>query len=213
MHFGACVAIGIAVLDQKVERSNVLYLDWELTEEEQSRRIYKLARGMNLTGPPDGLDYLRMDTPLMQAIPQLKALIRERHYGLIIVDSLGPACGGDPEAARFVIPLFNSIRSLGTTSLLIDHQSRLQQGQSYRNKDPFGSIYKKNLSRSAIQLHKVAEEEGRLALVLRHLKSNFTALRSDIYITIGFGADRILIDKANASDLASMGTEEHLDSK
>jgi len=60
-------------LSQKVEEFNVLYLDWELTEEEQSRCIYKLARGMNLTGPPDGLDYLRMDTPLMQAIPQLKA--------------------------------------------------------------------------------------------------------------------------------------------
>jgi len=56
----------------------------------------------------------------------------------MVVDSLGPALQGDAEAARNVIGFFQKciepFRAEGIAVLIMDHQSRLQAGQSYQSK-------------------------------------------------------------------------------
>jgi len=56
---------------------------------------------------------------------------------------------------------------LGIAVLIIDHQSRLQAGQSYQQKGAFGSVYKTNLARSVIQVEATERGEGTLTVRLR----------------------------------------------
>ncbi len=58
LHMASCIATGKNFLDKNVVKCNVLYVDFELDELEQTRRAYKVARGLGLERPPKGLYYL-----------------------------------------------------------------------------------------------------------------------------------------------------------
>lgn len=181
----------------------VLYLDWELSQDGQARRAYQIARGFGLTAPPKGLLYLAPTNCLPRLIDQAtKLIVRERPV-LIVVDSMGPAAGGSPEDAEEAITLFNAIRRFGVASLILDHQSKMQQGQESKHKTIFGSVYKFNLSRSVLQLEKIASDPGELRLLLRHTKSNFGPHADDLALLARFSNDTIKFEKVDqASDPA-----------
>ena len=63
-----------------------------------------MAEGTGLNAPVANFHYQRMDYPFTDCLPQLAPAIENGEYGLVIVDSLGLAWGGDPEVARFIIP-------------------------------------------------------------------------------------------------------------
>ena len=96
------------------------------------------------------------------------ALCKPLRVELLIVDSYGMALRGDAEAARDVIGFYQEylepLRALGVAVLVIDHQSRLQAGQSYQQKGAFGSVYKANLARSVIQVEATERGEGMLTV-------------------------------------------------
>lgn len=181
-----CVALGRPFLGLPVRGTNVLYLDWELDQEEMTRRGYRIARGMSLEQPPKNLWYLKVEQPFAVLLEHIKTFVRAQGVGFVVVDSLGAACGDDPELARFVIPLFGKLRSLGVTVLIVDHQSKLQHGQSYDLKTPFGSIYKYNLARSVFQLQRVGSKPGQLYVTFRQTKCNFGPLSDPIAISLSF---------------------------
>ena len=54
---GQCVARGDTFLGLKTEQGRVLYLDWELDLEEQTRRGYEVAEGLGRSYIPSGFDY------------------------------------------------------------------------------------------------------------------------------------------------------------
>ncbi|MHB8154201.1 MAG: AAA family ATPase, partial [Bacillati bacterium] len=104
-----------------------------------------------------------------------------------IFDSLGAAMQGDMEAAKDIVPFFQTMRSLGTV-LILDHQSKVQVGQDYKDKDAFGSVYKTNLSRSVWQLRQKKPDTGEgLLLTLTHKKTNFGPLYDPIGLRATFG--------------------------
>jgi hypothetical protein len=133
-----------------VENCSVLYVDFELDAEEQARRVHQLCRGQGLEVPPDGLLYMSaLGRTAKEAFATALEACKEHGVGLMVVDSLGPALQGNAEAARDVIGFFQKsiepLRAEGIAALIIDHQSRLQQGQSYQSKGAFGSIFKTSL--------------------------------------------------------------------
>jgi hypothetical protein len=140
------LALGVAVsggseqlLERKVENCPVLYVDFELDAEEQARRVHQLCRGQGLDKPPDGLLYMSaLGHPAKEAFAAALEACKEHGVELMVVDSLGPALQGDAEAARDVIGFFQKgiepFRAEGIAILIIDHQSRLQAGQSYQSK-------------------------------------------------------------------------------
>lgn len=187
----------------------VLYLDWELSQDGQAHRAYQIARGLGLEAPPKGLLYLAPTNCLPKLIDQTADLIEREKPVLVIVDSMGPASGGSPEDAEETITLFNAIRRFGVSSLILDHQSKTQQGQDSRQKTIFGSVYKFNLSRSVIQLERIASAPGELRLLLRHTKSNFGPYVDDLALLARFSRDTVkfeMVDQTTDPAYAKVAT-------
>ena len=91
----------------------------------------------------------------------------EENVALIIVDSAGPACGGDPETAASAISYFTALRSLRKASITIAHRSKTN------SVGPFGSVYWVNYPRMSYELKKSQEEESDVMHVaLIHRKVN-----------------------------------------
>jgi predicted membrane GTPase involved in stress response len=98
------------------------------------------------------------------------------------VDSYGVALHGDVEHARGVIgfhqQFLEPLRASGVAVLVIEHQSRLQAGQSNQSKGAFGNVYKANLARSVIQIEATERGEGTLTVRIRQKKHSFGPPRS-----------------------------------
>ena len=200
-------------LGRKVENCPVLYVDFELDSEEQARRVHQLCHGQGLDTLPDNLLYMSAlgHTAKDSFAAALEAC--EGHgVGLMVVDSLGPALQGDAEAARDIIGFFQKniepFRAEGVAVLIIDHQSRLQQGQSYQSKGAFGSVFKTNLARSVIQAQATERGEGTLTVRLRQKKHNFGPLAEPFGAKLSFSEEAVSLEavELDASELAEEAT-------
>jgi len=214
LYIALCVSSGIDFLGTPVKKQAVGYLDWELDEDETLRRAYRLARGRGFTKPPNDLFYKRCFQSLPDSLADVSKFVEEHEIGLLIVDSFGPAAGGDPENTSLIIGLFNSLRSLKCTPLLIDHQSKHQTGDKYEAKSPFGSAYKFNMARSVFQARRVAWErdQNRIGVMLRHAKANFAAPLDNITLWITFD-ESITIEEAQTGDKAAFEDDLPADAK
>jgi len=175
----------------------VLFLDFELDIQEMTRRAYQIAIGLNLLKPPDNLYYQAPGVSLPRYLPTLKQIIKKYNIDFIIIDSIG-AGGVDPLEQSSVIEFFNGMRNLGTTSLLIDHQAKLQSQDNYNQKTAFGSVYKFNLSRSVFQLARINKIDRGVSLMLTHKKSNFGELLENMTFDMTFDLDKVLFTESQS---------------
>lgn len=131
----------------------VLYLDWETTAQEQTDRLRWLCRGWNMD-VPTGIHYRHQVRPLADDIAKLTVEADRLGVGFIVLDSLGAACGGEPEKADVMLRAFGALRQFkGITRLVVTHISKA--GADGRNKaTPFGSVYVRNESRSVWELRR-----------------------------------------------------------
>jgi hypothetical protein len=200
-------------LGREVESCPVLYVDFELDSEEQARRVYQLCRSQGLDTPPEDLFYMSaLGHPAREAFTAALEACEEHGVGLMVVDLLGPALQGDAEAARDVIGFFQKsiepFRVEGIAILIIDHQSRLQAGQSYQSKGAFGSVFKTNLARSVIQAQATERSEGTLTVRLRQKKHNFGPLAEPFGVKLSFTEQAVSLEaiELDASELAEEAT-------
>lgn len=147
----------------------VLYLDWEMRAPEMRARVRQLRAGHpELTRTPL---HRSMHLPLAACVPEIRREIHEQHIGVVIVDSLGPATGGEIERASDPVAFFNALGSLGCASLLIGHVAKASDEEKSRT--PYGSVYYYNLARSIWEVRLVSEpasDERKIALY--HRKNN-----------------------------------------
>jgi hypothetical protein len=203
-------------MGREVENSPVLYVDFELDVEEQARRVHQVCRGQGVGAPPDDLLYMSaLGYAARDAFAAALEACKEHGVGLLILDSLGPALHGDAEAARDVIGFFQEsiepFRAEGVAVLIIDHQSRLQPGQSYQSKGAFGSVFKTNLARSVIQAEATERGEGTLTVRLRQKKHNFGPLAEPFGVKLAFSEDAVSL-KAIELGAAELAEEQTLNS-
>jgi hypothetical protein len=186
-------------LGRRVESGRVLYLDFELDAEEQARRVHQLCYGVGLEQPPEDLLYMSAVgyTP-RKAFEAAREACEKYGVELLVVDSYGVALHGDAEHARDVIGFHQEylepLRALGIAVLVIDHQSRLQAGQSYQQKGAFGSVYKTNLARSVIQVEATERGEGTLVVRLRQKKHNFGPLAEPFGVKLSFSDEEVTLE-------------------
>ena len=137
------------------KQKNVLYLDYETSEDEFKRRGDKLSKGMGLDMPYANIWYRRYNSPLVDMVEHLREEIDRNDIGFIVVDSVGYACPepiSDKETNRY----FNAIRTFpNVTFINIAHTSK-EQGN---NKTPFGSVFWWNGARSIWEIKK-SQEQG-----------------------------------------------------
>jgi RecA-family ATPase len=215
LSLGVGVAGGTASwLGRAVEHGPVLYLDFELEAEEQARRVWQLCRGVGLKEPPADLYYLSaVGHATRDALQAARQACEEHAITLMVVDSLGPALQGDAEASRDVIGFYRTeiepFRTLGVAVLIIDHQAKLQAGESYQRKGAFGSVYKANLARSVIQAEATERGEGTLSLSIRQKKHNFGPLAEPFGVKLAFSEESVNLEAVEL-DPAQMAEEATL---
>ena len=119
------------------ESGPCLYVDFELDEEEQNRRMRQLARGHDPDNAalPEDLYYLRAAAyPVREVLQLALDTCIEKEVRLMVLDSMGVAIQGDAEASRDVIGFFRNyvdpFRAAGVPILIVDHQSKKQSGES-----------------------------------------------------------------------------------
>lgn len=190
MAFATAFASGRKFLGYKVPKGIVFYLDWELSLDQQQRRAFGVARGMNMKRPPKRLFYGSPKGFVTEILPKLRKEIGRKKPTLIVIDSAGLACGISPEAAEEVMGVYSRLVALGATCLLIDHQSKLQEGQTASHKTIFGSTYKFALSRSVLHIQKApGSQRNPLKVRLQHKKNNFGPLHEDLGLKLEFSGD------------------------
>jgi len=155
------------------EPLNVLYIDYELDKGEIIRRAKEVSHGLGLSDIPENFFYNSPDIRISKLINDLPAYIKHMNIEFIIIDSMGSA-GLDALDEKSVIYVYSKLRNLGVTSLLVDHQSKLQSSLDNPDiKSPYGSVYKSNLSRSVIHLVIEGKIKNGFTVKLVQRKSNF----------------------------------------
>jgi hypothetical protein len=186
-------------MGHEIERHGpVIYLDFELDLQEQARRIYQLAEGVGLERPPGGFYYVSgADHPAGVVLDRTLELAKEAGAVLVLLDSLGFALEGDMEASRDVLRFIREhvlpYKAAGVTLLIVDHQAKLQGGEGYHQKTPFGSVYKSNACRSVIQVGAQDHREGELSVRFWHKKANFGSRFEPFDAQLLFHATRVEI--------------------
>ena len=196
--FGQYIAVladaGLSHGGFEVERSTALYLDWETDQTEIGSRVTMLRRGLGLEGQSH-IWYKSMNAGLSNDIEAIRNVVVEKSVDLIIVDSIGSACMGEPESAEVVLRTFNALRSLGVSSVCIDHTNK--EGVL------FGSVYKYNSARQVFECKKDQQpDDNKIMLGLFHKKANNSKLRKDMGFEIGFGEDNVTITRRDVRDTA-----------
>ncbi len=185
LEMALAIVTGTPFLQRDVLKGNVLYLDWELEQDEQRRRWGAVARGAGYNTPPMGLHYKRMILPLAREIEKLNEWKEALNPVLTIVDSLGKALGGDPKKTDLVVDCYCAIDQLGTV-LIIDHQGMPTGDLAYEERQEYGNAYKRHLARASWQIQRNGGHEGKVGLTLRNQKSNFGALQDNLYSNLSF---------------------------
>jgi len=178
---------------------NVLYADFESSAEELRERVLAIESGL---GEPGFSNILRRRCiqPLADDIEQIQRIVSEKEIEFVIVDSMGPACGADPNSPEAVIAYFTALRSLRITSLTVDHIAK-----NAATPTPFGSIYKVNLSRSVFEVRREQEPgDDTMQMGLFNRKANFGKLLSPLGLAATFTPTAITFDMCQVRDIPAL---------
>lgn len=175
-----------------------LYLDWEDTPGTLRWRFKCLSKGTGL--PSAQIAYRRCSRTLAQDTEQVRAVILDGGYDYLIVDSLGPACGGDLLSPQPALEFFGALRSLNISSLIIAHTAKNTRGRS--NRSVFGSGFFENAARSIWEIN-ADQEEGSVKIVLTHTKMNGGPPEKPIALQFIFEGGSTAIVEAKAEEVIS----------
>lgn len=163
-----------------------LYLDWETDEADQAFRLSRIEKGFgqSLGGL---IAYRRCSAPLAIDIERVQEIVMDRGVDLVIIDSLGPAAGGDLNSAQSAQEFFGALRTLGCTSLSLAHVAK--------NTDPgrrsiYGSQFFNALARGTAEVKRFQEAgEDEISVGIYPRKSNLSRLERPIGLRIRFDGD------------------------
>ncbi len=138
--------------------ASCLVLDWETDDYTWKYRTNRLVRGMKR--PATMIHYRHCFLPFAEDIAPIQNLIDYYAATVLIIDSVGVACGGSNlNETQTANGFFSALRMLNITSLLITHNSK---GAGFGNdtKTAFGSSYFTTTPRNVWQVKKEAQEPG-----------------------------------------------------
>lgn len=183
---------------------HAMYLDWESDSRTHGERLWGLTRPLET--PPDGaILHRRLYRPLTEDLATIRADCDRCKADFVIVDSLGAACGPEPEGADAAVRTLMAIRGLPGTKLVIAHVSKASAEQTRSR--PFGSVYVQNLARSVIEVRaqETVEEGEELRVSLYHRKSNVGRLSRPSALMFSWGIDESIAVSRADPDMKSAG--------
>lgn len=176
----------------------VLYVDFELTVDEQLRRVYSLCRGSGYEGIPNDLYYLcGVGKHKESAFWSAYAACAWYGIRLVVFDSWGMGMQRDSKEASEILDFFSAyiepflVQDIAV--LIVDHQAK---GSPYQEATAHGSVYKRNVVRSEIQIEAVGQDEssGTVDIALRQRKHNFGPLAAPFYSQLTFRDGEIRVN-------------------
>ena len=167
-------------------QSQVAYLDWEVDAETFWRRANGICAGIGV-GIPEGLIYRQMMGKLSSATNEIKQYVKANDVSLLIVDSAALAAG-ESEGSADATQLFNALRSIGTSSLVVAHVTKVDADR------PFGSVYMRNGPRSVWKLTRDDDQTETMTLAAQHVKANNSKLLPPIGWQFRFKEDGRVVE-------------------
>lgn len=209
LHMAIMSCLGRPFLGYFVEKRAVLYLDAELDDTEFSRRAYKMARGIGMARPPEGLHYLQLPGSLSD--PSVQNMVRQAVMAsearFIVMDSLTiGSYAVDAADPSDMIRVLKFLEALGCAVVAIDHIAKPLPGTNLSQYRAYGSVFKGNVARSAIQI--IRADGGGLTLL--HKKSNFSALSDPVHLALEFEEDLVRVVGLSPDDERLAGVDENL---
>ncbi|MEN6644705.1 MAG: AAA family ATPase [Armatimonadia bacterium] len=152
----------------------VLYVDWETDQHIQSERTHRICRGMGLMAVPQDLHYMRAFRSIADMIRPIKRKAAEIEAGLVIIDSIGPACGAELEKSDVALRAMNAVNELyPATRLVIAHVSKASRDVKASDRTAFGSIFFQNVPRSVWAMQRTQMDDAdEVDCALMHTKCN-----------------------------------------
>ena len=149
------VATGDELLGLPVIPARVLIIDYETDAQTHRFRYDRLLPGFGLVWQKKLIDYWpAKGRPFVDIVDAVRGKVERDHIGLVIVDSAGYACGGDPSNPETALSYFNALNSLQKTTLTIAHVSKDSDQEK-----PYGSVYWSNGARKTWNFRR-AQSEG-----------------------------------------------------
>jgi hypothetical protein len=178
-----------------------MVLDWETDRGAWDGRVAGLCAGLGLDVPEGMIYYRQMAGALADEATMLAAEAVRRRVGLVIVDSLAPACGPEPDGADAVTRTFNALRLFAPAArLVIAHVSKADADRR-EGARPFGSVFVWNLSRSVWEIKRDPEPaEPGLTMALQHRKCNVGPRHAPLGLRFVFGPGTITPYPINLAD-------------
>lgn len=178
MYFSFLVQNGLKFMGQDIKKQNVLYLDWEVDQEEAGRRISYFARNFMKDNEIEMPFYRRCVLPIFDEASEIAEDVERNNIGLIVVDSAGPACGGDVGNLDMSVAFFNSIRKItaakNCSSLILTHVTKMERRDSGKARLPIGAVYFENIPRITWELKQQdSDDEKEINLDFFCRKVNF----------------------------------------
>lgn len=186
---GLSVVVGKAILPRLEPRIQgpVLYIGQEESKEQWAARITQLCKGHNIK-PPSGYEYMKLaNGSLVESAERVAERAKTIHAALVIVDSAQATWGAESESVRgWATQWFNSIDSLETPALVIDHPNRAETGKQNDSGFAAGSSVKRDRvghswSLKSLELPVKLMEPKRYHVTLKDTKRNYVARQDDIY--------------------------------
>jgi hypothetical protein len=189
----AAIASGRSFAGLAARRAIPLYLDWEDSPDVWHERLVAVATGLGLDDLPD-VRYRQCRQRMRVDLPSILRYVQQEHIGVIVVDSVGPAMGGN-DGLRWdeqTLGFFEGLRYLSPLPiLLIDHMSGETAGNGPQREDKaFGSIYKMAEVRAAWAIRKDQDTDAdEQVLAFYHRKHNHTRKFPAIGVKLNFESD------------------------
>lgn len=192
----------------EVKGGNAMILDYETSWEETYRRSRDIING--LEGATKHIYYRYCSQPLYQDVEQLRNRIAEYDIRFLLIDSAGPACGGEPENANATLKFFSALRALTDsekplTTLTLAHVTK--NAMQVNNRNPFGSVYWVNMPRNTFELQKHQEKESNyMEVAMHHRKTNVGKLRDTVAFRVTWADRSINIEGIDIKESQLKGT-------
>lgn len=175
-----------------------LLLNWETDRDEVVWRWGKLKTGMDWGDL--SIHHRRCAAPLAHDLEAIQNAVADTGAKMIIIDSLGLACGGELKESGPAIAFFAALRQIKTTSLIIAHTSK---DQLSKQKSIYGSVFFNNLARSVWEVRKAQTEgENIINVGLYHRKANMSKLHRPIGLRMEFGENGTIITSQDVNKIA-----------
>lgn len=188
-----------------------LYLDWESDRQTVNERAWGLTQGREQLAP-DAILHRRLYRPLTDHLDAVKGDVDRHGIDFVIVDSLAPAAGLEPEGGDAAVRTFAALGSLlPATILVIAHVSKAaadEQGPAR----PYGSVFVRNLARSLVEARRQDSADGdrRLVVNLYHRKSNLGVRAKASALAFDFDASGGIAISGAEVDMARAGLPDRI---